>query len=485
MGDNEMPQEQSPYEKAREWWQFLKERFSTSPGVADYGWVPSEEGADASQGSEEPVRDAFTEGVMATPGSLGYGSDSTIEGDQPTYGVADYGWVPSEEGADASQGSEEPVRDAFTEGVMATPGSLGYGGDINVFGVAKAVVDALPHGIGDAFSTINDAVKTMHKPQYMTDGEWNEKQTPLIKSLDRFGKWLQEISPLQEYEPNSNERLAQTITVMVPTVAGLALAALAGMKSGNSAAVSQSGEYAAMRMLGGAAGAAKNNPQVVKLAESLANRFPAISKVAANAPAVLSSNTGKALENVYLQSPTVYMQSVIAGNSAYKEAIKAGLSHEKAERVREDAVRLNAGVLAGLKAIEPAASFIELPYSGPVRILKNTLGEGARYAVSGMQSAGEEFFQENIKRLSLMKALDREISNTDVSTPEGIELQKRLLAVRGGLSEVQWNLLKGDDALKEQIAAGFGNGMLFRIPGSIDRVGRGDFSKRVLNPEQR
>lgn len=55
-----------------------------SPGVADYGWVTPEAYADSSQESAEYGRDAFTEGVMATPGLWGYGGNQTP-------GIFDYG----------------------------------------------------------------------------------------------------------------------------------------------------------------------------------------------------------------------------------------------------------------------------------------------------------------------------------------------------------------------------------------------------------
>ncbi|WP_312335087.1 JAB domain-containing protein [Anaerospora hongkongensis] len=470
---------QDLYEKGL--WKSIKDMLGNSPEVADYGWIPSEpeENASASQGSEESVRDAFTEGVTATPGSLGYGNDSTTESDYLTPGVADYSGVPPGEDANSSQGSEEAVRDAFTEGAMATPGSLGYGGDINVPEVIKAAWRGLLHGGGRAVSTMNEAIKTMGKPQYMTDDEWNAKQTPFIKGVDRFGEQVQEASPLAEYEPYSPEWYAQTIAAEAPTALALGTAALAGLRSGNPAALRHSGESGAMRLFGRAIGAAKNNADTAKFIENLSGISPEINKIAANAPAVLSRYGGNVLANTYLQAPAIALEAQMEGNDAYKDAIKAGLSHAEAERVREDVVRPNMSLLAGTNALETATAFMDLPYKGPMHIFKNVLGEAARYGANAVQNAGEEFGQENIKRTILREALAKEVNRTDATTPEGMDYQQKLLKALNDLPEPQWDLQQADDGLKEQAAGGLGAGLFFSMPGTAARSKRGDFSKRA------
>ena len=457
---------QDLYEKGL--WKSIKDMLGNSPEVADYGWIPSEpeENASASQGSEESVRDAFTEGVTATPGSLGYGNDSTTESDYLTPGVADYSGVPPGEDANSSQGSEEAVRDAFTEGAMATPGSLGYGGDINVPEVIKAAWRGLLHGGGRAVSTMNEAIKTMGKPQYMTDDEWNAKQTPFIKGVDRFGEQVQEASPLAEYEPYSPEWYAQTIAAEAPTALALGTAALAGLRSGNPAALRQSGESGAMRLFGRAIGAAKNNADTAKFIENLSGISPEINKIASNAPAVLSRYGGNVLANTYLQAPAIALEAQMEGNDAYKDAIKAGLSHAEAERVREDVVRPNMSLLAGTNALETATAFMDLPYKGPMHIFKNVLGEAARYGANAVQNAGEEFGQENIKRTILREALAKEVNRTDATTPEGMDYQQKLLKALNDFPEPQWDLQQADDGLKEQAAGGLGAGLFFSMPGT-------------------
>ncbi|MDF2499287.1 MAG: methyltransferase type 11, partial [Anaerosporomusa subterranea] len=344
-------------------------------------------------------------------------------------------------------------------------------------GVSKAVVDALPYGVGSAISLINNAVKTMGKPQYISDKEWDAKQPPLIKWIDNIGEGLQKASPIQKYESYTPEWWAQTLTTMAPLSVGLGAATLASMRSGNPSALAQSGEYAAMNVLGRGIGAAKNVPAAANAFEKLSGLSPAAAKIAANAPAALSKYAGNVLSGAYIQAPAAYAEAQVEGNDAYTEAVESGLSHQQADLVRKKVVELNLKLLTGSNALEIATAFTELPFKGPQRILRNALGETARYGINGVQNAAEEVGQENVKRSALLEALDKEIQSTDATTPEGTQRQKNLIEARSKIPEAQWNPLKLDDNLMEQAAGGFGAGVLFNVPGTVSRVRKGDFSK--------
>ncbi|TCL39943.1 helicase-like protein [Anaerospora hongkongensis] len=360
---------------------------------------------------------------------------------------------------------------------LSSEASVANDGPPKFSGVTKAISDAIPYGIGTAVSLINNAVKTMHKPQYMTDQEWNEKQTPLIKKIDNIGDGLQKLVPQQKYESYSPEWWGQTLTTMAPTSVGLGLAALTGLKSRNPSALSQSGEYAAMNVLGRGIGAAKNVPAAVNAFEKLSELSPTAAKIAANAPAVLSKYAGNVLSGAYIQAPAAYAEAQVEGNDAYNEAIESGLSHEQASQIRNRVVELNIKLLTGSNAFEIATAFTELPFKGPQRILRNVLGESARYGIAGLQNAGEEVGQENVKRSALIEALDKEIQMADATTPEGEQRRKNLMEARSKIPEAQINPLNWDDDLMEQAAGGFGAGILFNVPGTISRVKNGDFSK--------
>ena len=115
--------------------------------------------------------------------------------------------------------------------IMARDKENGYG---------TAIKTGFFGALGNAIGSMQKTTRAYAKPAYMSDEEWNAKQTGATKWIDDQAQTLENNNRVQ-FDPWSGKSIAQGVSGIVPYAAVLAPAGALAMRSGNANAMSAAG----------------------------------------------------------------------------------------------------------------------------------------------------------------------------------------------------------------------------------------------------